>query len=479
MTRRSKKSRAYERQGPHMYQRERDGTVRWYACFRSLPGGRREALCEPGSRSATTDKARAAVLFGERLAVLQEEVLAFGAVQPVRAPNAPPVVAPEVAAAPVTIGRAVEEYLAHLTRTSEASKKWQQDSAKMLHRAVAYYGDSRPIARIGKLEVQEFIGALRTMAYKPHRVVQLRNGETEARPEKVYSDQSRRHHLAVLLRLLDYAEDREWIRASPRSRLRGKGDRPKKPRSKTPWLENDEAARLLEAARTLPRSKREPMWAMAEAILGTLLLTGGRADEVLGLTRDDIDFVHRQVHFRPTPFRKGQKGKTDAATRTVPLWPQLEEILRRYLAGVWEPWRQAHRPDLWLLFPAPRILASRGREARITDIRKAVEATVRAANHPRLRGDGRVIPEEVIGSRATRITYCTARAVTTDAQGKQIAMITLMDEMGHTSLAMAQAVYLKVSRRPLRGDVVEYRLASTPASSETNPETQLVRGGSR
>ena len=64
-------------------------------------------------------------------------------------------------------------------------------------------------------------------------------------------------------------------------------------------------------------------------MLATVLLTGGRRAEVLGLKVADISFDHRTVRFR----RNSSRGrlKTRTSQRTVPLWPQLEEILRPYV----------------------------------------------------------------------------------------------------------------------------------------------------
>jgi integrase len=40
---------------------------------------------------------------------------------------------------------------------------------------------------------------------------------------------------------------------------------------------------------------------LAHALLATLLLTGGRKSEVLGLELDDISFDRKTVTFRPNP----------------------------------------------------------------------------------------------------------------------------------------------------------------------------------
>lgn len=60
-----------------------------------------------------------------------------------------------------------------------------------------------------------------------------------------------------------------------------------------------------------------------------MLLTGRRPSEVYGLEVRDIDFDRKRVHFRPNESRK--RLKTAKSRRRVPLWLQLEAILREYL----------------------------------------------------------------------------------------------------------------------------------------------------
>lgn len=55
------------------------------------------------------------------------------------------------------------------------------------------------------------------------------------------------------------------------------------------------------------------------------LLTGGRKSEVFGLAIDDVNVERKTITFRPHPWRR---LKTLTSHRVVPLWPQLEKILR-------------------------------------------------------------------------------------------------------------------------------------------------------
>jgi len=140
-------------------------------------------------------------------------------------------------------------------------------------------------------------------------------------------------------------------------------ERPASVRVRTPWLEVPEAARLLWAAETYPAKPHEPEMHLAHPILATFLLTGGRAKEVLGLALSDVSFEAETVAFRPHPWHRGGRLKTEGAERVLPLWPQLREILEAYLDGY-----RLDRPGE-LLFPSPHLRADRP----ITDLRDMLD----------------------------------------------------------------------------------------------------------
>jgi len=108
-------------------------------------------------------------------------------------------------------------------------------------------------------------------------------------------------------------------------------DRPQEAR----WLEVPDAALFLEAAkRYRPSHANSNLMASmrcAYPLVATFLLTGGRRSEVLGLRISDISFDRRTVTFRPNEHRT--RLKTWTSHRTIPLWPQLEEILREHVFG--------------------------------------------------------------------------------------------------------------------------------------------------
>jgi len=59
-------------------------------------------------------------------------------------------------------------------------------------------------------------------------------------------------------------------------------------------------------------------------LISTLLLTGGRETEVLGVEVDDVSLDRGVVTFRPNEWRR---LKTASSHRSVPLWPQLRDAL--------------------------------------------------------------------------------------------------------------------------------------------------------
>ena len=124
-----------------------------------------------------------------------------------------------------------------------------------------------------------------------------------------------------------------------------------------------EAALLLEAARTYPVKKHEPEMALAYPLIATFLLTGGRAKEVLGLRVEDVSTSRKTVTFRPNEFHEGRRLKTKTSSRTVPLWPQLAEILSPLLD-------QRAIEGGRLLFRSPHIT---DREAPLTDLRDMLD----------------------------------------------------------------------------------------------------------
>ena len=163
-------------------------------------------------------------------------------------------------------------------------------------------------------------------------------------------------------------------------------------------------------------------------MIATYLLTGGRRREVLGLLVSDIDFENKLVRIQPNQHRRLKRIWSE---RAVPLWPQLEEILRPYVNAL-------DRSRDELLFPSQTA-------EMITDLRNPLGAIAAVAEMER--------PQLT----KFRHTYATARLQTTDG-GKQISLWTVAKELGHKNVSRVEDTYGHPSHYHARGEVVEYRV---------------------
>lgn len=96
---------------------------------------------------------------------------------------------------------------------------------------------------------------------------------------------------------------------------------------------------------------------------------------MLGLELDDVSLDRKTITFRPNTWRR---LKTQTSWRVVPLWPQLEEILR---AGLFGP-----RLELGgrLLFPS----FVTGSEATLKETRRLLDRIAARVGWARVRRDG-------------------------------------------------------------------------------------------
>ncbi len=214
-------------------------------------------------------------------------------------------------------------------------------------------------------------------------------------------------------------------------------DKPAIVRREALWLEVPDAALYLEAARTLPivvTAAGEAMTAdLASPLIGTFLLTGGRLAEVLGLELEDVSFDRRTVTFRPNDWRR---LKTRTSWRVIPLWPQLEALLRAWVFG--PRLEMAGR----LLFPS---FAS-GREAPLSETRRLLDRIARRIGWK--AGE--------IRHRIFRHSYTAARLQTLD-RGAPVSLYTVSRELGHGSEDMVRRVYSHPGTVRHRAEVVEFR----------------------
>ncbi len=397
-----------------LYWRTRsDGAPRAWGDFREYgrQGGKREPLAVEGESRATTDVVTAQTLFAKRLAELAEardnEI-----VLPVRRKPG--------------LGLVVKEHIAAKEREGAVSAEWVECAGIFLGRAVAFFGEGR---RVGSIEVQDVVEWIQYL-----REVRTAHG-------RALSDGTIRHHLNALSNMFRRAQRRKYVPLGYNPvALLDRGERPRLTKSTSPFLEVPDGALLLESAHTYPRTSREPEMRLALVLLATLLLTGGRKSEVLGLELDDISFDRKTVTFRPNRWR-GKDGqgrdrlKTAGSERVVPLWPQLEELLRPH---VWERLQAGGR----LLFPSPYMTP----EAPMGDLRDLLDRVAIRAGFPKGR----------IRARMLRVTYATARLQTLD-RGAPVASWTVERELGHGSGKMLESVYGRLGALRHRSEVVEYR----------------------
>ena len=251
--------------------------------------------------------------------------------------------------------------------------------------------------------------------------VSARRQQPGARKGTTVSAQTILHELHALSSLFTRAIAEEIVEVNPISRL------PQKPQIERPeatWLEIGEAAGLLKAAKELdagPNGRRAPF---LYPMIATFLLTGGRAQEVLGLTVDDVDLGAGTIHFRKNRYRTLKRPRHD---RWVPIWPQLHETLTPHL----------ELQGSGLLFPA----RSGGVKK---DIRRALEAVVKRSN-----------TEKRVTPHVFRHTFAAARLQTLD-NGAPTSPYTVMKELGHSSLDLIERTYGHLLNQRHRSPVLEY-----------------------
>ena len=264
---------------------------------------------------------------------------------------------------------------------------------------------------------------------------------------RALADATIRHHLNAISNMYRRARAEGWV-PKGHDPVGDLFDKPMGRADEPLWLEVSEAALYLAAAHKCPAGPAatgQPPVPFSYELIATYLLTGGRQDEVLGLEISDVDLARKTVTFRPNRWRR---LKTTKSHRTVPLWPQLGQILRSYLGG-----RDA--PTGRLLFPSYRT----GSERMLTDIRKLLDrVTERAGTVYLMDHGGR--RKAVLGEIRTKVfrhTYITARLQTLD-HGAPVSPWTVAREVGHSGTGMIERVYGHLGEVRHRAGVVEYRV---------------------
>jgi len=385
-----------------IYWRDQGAERRAYADFRDVGGGR-EALIIAGESRATTDPLIAEKLVANRLAELQADKRS-GVLDGVKRK--------------AKLAAFVAEHLVMKAKSGQFSESWLADSERMLTIAIEHFGADMDLAAIGVGAVEGWLNVLASRSNG--RGGTLGGGAIH-------------HYLSVLSNVYKRAQSAGCVPPgfNPCAALM---DKPKGKPQEARWLEVHEAALLLESARTYKAKRPEGSLPFIYPLIATYLLTGARETEVLGLEVQDVNFERKTITFRPNEWRR---LKTRTSNRTVPLWPQLETILRGYL-------RSGTAPRVGgLLFPSPRLAGA----GMVTDFRKALDLIAeRAGWKP---GDVR--------SKAFRHTYCAARLQTLD-RGAPVSIYTVGRELGHGGDALVKRVYGHLGAVRHRAEVMEYRV---------------------
>jgi integrase len=373
---------------------------RAYADFRDYAdvGGTQERLIVPGEKLATTNAEIAEVLMAQRLAALNS----------LRARRQGRV----VHALPEAIGlaAAVDAHLARKAKAGKVTERWLAESKHFLASAVRFFGAKRELSDISVADVTRWAETL--LETRP-----------TGRHRATMSGGTARHHLNALSNLYRRAQAEGYV-VPGYNPVNAMLEKPTARHEEAKWLEVPDAALLLEAARLHDA-------AFAYPLIATFLLTGGRESEILGLEVRDVSTDRRTVTFRPNTWRR---LKTATSFRTVPLWPQLGQILGA---------RLVQRPPARLLFPSYRT----GQEAMVTDWRKLLDGVAARAGWK---------PGE-IRSKMFRHTYTAARLQTLD-QGAPVSVYTVAKELGHGGASMVRRVYGHLGTVRHRSRVVEYRV---------------------
>lgn len=382
-----------------IYRRERGGDVRYYVDLRDL-GGRREPLKAPGETRATRDKDLAEVLAGKRVSELQRERIEA---QSRAAVSLPPV---------TTLATWVSEHLVAKAKSGRVTEQWMEGEELRLSRAIVHFGKARDLSSITVADMRRWAEELTNRGLSGGTV---------------------RQHLNTVSNLYRRAQAEQKV-VPGYNPVAAMMDKPTWRSSPAHWLEVHEAALVLEAARRFTPKREDIAIPFAYELVATALLTGGRPAEVLGLEVDDVSIARKTVTFRPSDWRR---LKTMTSFRTVPLWPQLADILRPYLA------RRERLGGGTLLFPSYRT----GEEAMLTDVRKPLDA---------IGGQVGYAPRE-LNLYDFRHTFCAARLQTTD-HGAPVSPYTVGRELGHGGDALVKRIYGHLGTTRHRSDALEYRV---------------------
>lgn len=401
-----------------VYWRNQGGVRRAYADFRDFAdvGGGQEALVPEGEHFATTSEEIAEQLSAQRLIELQK--LRRNRALSGRSKHA-------------TFGKFVEHHLIQKKKSKLWADSLIASHQHRLDRAIEFLekDEARELESITVEDMQDWAAWL---AQQPTS----RRDPENPKAFRLMQPGTVRKHLNAVSNLYRRAQSEGYVPAGYNP-VAAMLEKPRGEADEAGWLEVHDAALLLESARTVKLRREDVAAPMIYPLIATLLLTGARLKEVLGLRVSDISFDRRIIHIRPHRLRR--RVKTRTSIRVVPLWPQLEQILREYVFN-----REAPLGEL--LFPG-RKPKKRGEEVPLGDFRKTLDRVAERAGWK--AGE--------IRTKMFRHTYCAARLQTLD-RGHPVALYTVSSELGHGSETMVRRVYAHLGEVRHRSKVVEFRV---------------------
>lgn len=406
---------------------------RWWGDFRSYVdvGGTREPLVAEGETFATESKEEAEALYDARVDYYVRERKRRN---PIRAGQR------------VRLRAFAPRFLALKAEQTDVADSTLVRTEQALRTALACLKDEQ--GRDIDPWLDEF-----TPAQAGQVMVHLRS-YVSSRTRTVLASRSQRYALDVLAELFEWAIFQGHVAKDARNPVRAIPAKPKVRNRSFDHLDTYEAAVFLEAlfrrsaalaADGNLQGYEHPLSAPV-ALSVMLAYSGARPEEGRNVELRDALLGNRRWRLRQhkSPGRTEQED-----TRYVPIFPYAHAVLEAYL-------RVHERPSpRQLLFPT---LGRGGTEVPIRDVRKlyasAQDLAIQMLDEAGVEHD---LLEKRIVLRSWRPTYCTARAQTTD-HGAPIALGTVRQEMGHSSMTMIARVYERLGDVRPRGPHVEYRL---------------------
>ena len=385
-----------DHQRVRLYQRGQ----RWYGDFRHLGGGR-EALIPEGESRATTHRLVATDLYVQRA----KELLDVGVAKNLGISRR------------VTVRGLGDAWWDALRESSAAHGSPRPGTLRTIGGRLAgivrELGPETLAARVDGSDVERFIRVRRKAG------LELSTALAE---------------VSLISQLFRWAIRKRYVVRNP---VR-EAELPEDASPERPFLEPAEVGYLIAAA------SQDNSPAALPYIAG-LALTGMRSGELVGLDAADVEWEANLIHVRPNRWRL---LKTKAATRDVPIWPQLRPLLPHVIAGP--------------LFPGRGTRRGRPRQDR-ADLFRRVVARARAM----AAKDGVAFPAKTVRvtPHTLRHTYAAMRLQTVE-NGEPVAPWTVLKECGWRGLKMLEAVYAHIPKDRRRLAVVEYPVPATGAIAE-------------